>query len=293
MSRSGFLESSLAIAVAAVLCGVPATSSASSSEFPIRISGPSCPDVVVIGARGSGQNGKKERKDTKDLGQEVFKIASQLQKRLKDDDESMKMLGVPYSAVSVDVLRPNRVQVGLLVAGQVPAFTASYAAGNAATFTRSLEEGAQQLIDQTVTWATSCPDTDVVLSGYSQGAIAVHRALLRMKAENNVVASDAVLGAIVVADGDRVPTTTAKRFGSAKRDASGIRTYLRASDMTDFPDSETVVDICDKKDIVCDFNVTNVREFDKASKVHTKYPKRDGGKLLRRAANWFYEELLG
>lgn len=232
----------------------------------------SCPDVAVIGARGSGQNGKKELAETKRMGGEVFAIAKTLRSKLEADGESVKLLGVPYEAASVDVLK----------------------SGNLDKYTKSIEEGARMTRDQVVTWAYSCEETDLVLVGYSQGAIAIHRALLILQAENDPTALDSLLGAIVLADGDRVPTTQAKHFGSSKDDASGVRTYLHASDERDFPDPEVVVDICDKQDIVCDFNATNARTNAKAgAAVHTGYLKRDGGKLLRRAAGWFYREFLG
>ena len=53
-----------------------------------------------------------------------------------------------------------------------------------------------------------CPTTKVVLAGYSQGAMVVHRNLQALAASPNLAAS------LLIADGDRLPNDTTVNIGS-------------------------------------------------------------------------------
>ena len=58
----------------------------------------------------------------------------------------------------------------------------------------------------------SAPNTKVVLAGYSQGAMVVHRNLHALGANPNLAA------ALLIADGDRIPDDTTVNIGSASTD---------------------------------------------------------------------------
>ena len=68
-----------------------------------------------------------------------------------------------------------------------------------------------------------------MLAGYSQGAMAMHQAELELRDAGETELLTHVAGALLLADGDRVASTTAKRFGTASSTAEGIRTYLRSA----------------------------------------------------------------
>ena len=54
-----------------------------------------------------------------------------------------------------------------------------------------------------------CPNTKVVLAGYSQGAMVIHRNLQDLADDPHVAA------ALLIADGDRLPVDTTIKMGSA------------------------------------------------------------------------------
>src|SRR5690606_16555229 len=66
-------------------------------------------------------------------------------------------------------------------------------------FMGSVDTGAAALGQQYHTFVAQCPATKVVLAGYSQGAMVVHRNLAALEASPNLAA------VLLVADGDRLP----------------------------------------------------------------------------------------
>ena len=75
-------------------------------------------------------------------------------------------------------------------------------------FMNSVDAGTAALGAQYASFAQRCPATKVVLAGYSQGAMVVHRNLNALADSPNVAA------ALLIADGDRLPGDNVSSMGS-------------------------------------------------------------------------------
>ena len=76
-------------------------------------------------------------------------------------------------------------------------------------FLGSVDDGTDAVADQFKAFTERCPDTKVVLAGYSQGAMVIHRNLYDLADDPRVAA------ALLIADGDRLPADTTIALGSA------------------------------------------------------------------------------
>ena len=77
-----------------------------------------------------------------------------------------------------------------------------------AGFMSSVDAGTAALGGQYASFAARCPGSKVVLAGYSQGAMVVHRNLHALAASPNLAAS------LLIADGDRLPDDPTVNIGS-------------------------------------------------------------------------------
>jgi alpha-tubulin suppressor-like RCC1 family protein/endonuclease/exonuclease/phosphatase family metal-dependent hydrolase len=138
-------------------------------------------------------------------------------------------------------------------------------------WTEGLTTQVDALVDRLAQREVSCPDQQVVLMGYAQGAMAVHRGLLRLASAHPTVA-ERLVAAVLVADGDRTSGTSARRAGKprAGTQAKGVQqTFLRAT--TDVPGVDTplmVWSVCSRGDIACDIGPTT---YKKALDIHRSY----------------------
>ncbi len=71
----------------------------------------------------------------------------------------------------------------------------------------------------------ACPDAKIIMAGYSQGAAVVHDAE-NWLAKNKPAELAHVAGTLLLGDPDRVQDTKAKTFGTAPKDAEGLRVEL-------------------------------------------------------------------
>lgn len=150
-----------------------------------------CADYTVMGVRGSGENIDGNTQDDKGNRQEnidgykggkaphtnapviagfseflatySWEIKTQL-----DDDKTIRFVPVSYPAAPVSTLGPGGGK------GTGEPWTIS----DADSFMASAATGADMLRIDMVNLQIKCPDTKIVLIGYSQGAMAVHKALL-------------------------------------------------------------------------------------------------------------------
>ncbi len=76
----------------------------------------------------------------------------------------------------------------------------------------SVDVGTAALGGQYAEFTARCPESKVVLAGYSQGAMVVHRNLAAIGANPNLSA------ALLIADGDRHPEDTTVNIGTASTD---------------------------------------------------------------------------
>lgn len=231
----------------AMLVGTTATASAQ----------PGCPDVHWIGAAGSG-----ERVDpTADggMGRVVYRSLQDLAQLLQQDGRTITAEAVQYPAV------------------EVPADGDLLGWGG---FIGSVDVGTAALAGQYETFTQQCPNTQVVLAGYSQGAMVVHRNLAGLAASPNLAAS------LLIADGDRLPNDTTINMGTvtavpgAGKGVAQDWPILAHAPTTPLPPAlgARTISVCNLGDAVCDYN-PDVEEVTAAAvAIHTSYgAARDSG----------------
>ena len=195
-----------------------------------------CTDVLFVGARGSGQpqSGASDDAGT-GLGRQVYGMSQRLAAQLPGS--TITTVAATYPAQGVELLAINP--------------TAYFAV---------LEEGVANVQAELRNRAMSCPDERIVLAGYSQGAMVMHRALQGLAAAQDPAGRQLLArtdGAILVSDGDRRPRDRATDYGTARR-SRGIGFALR-------PESGTraaklpagmrsrIHSVCLALDVVCDY----------------------------------------
>lgn len=131
--------------------------------------------------------------------------------------------------------------------------------------------------------AVTCAEQQVVLVGFSHGASAVHRVLQRMADRPEGLGR--LAGAVLVADPDRVPKTSAERAGAPPAPRGGKGAFalvLRPQGDTAVPTPTTAIwQVCSTGDLVCAPKGNTVR---RALKVARSYHDGPGGRAVRRAA---------
>jgi cutinase len=244
--------------------------------------GASCYAVDLLGARGSGQPATSYG----GLGLEVALVEQELQAHLDAAHVLVGAAGVNYPADAVSVLAPSAKEVELSLIAPHRAIN-DWKKNHLDVYLASVNTGVAHTVSAVKSEVARCPNSLLVLAGYSQGAMVVHQA------EHELAASDRsalghVAGTVLVADGDRFPNTAAKRFGSSPAHAEGLRPRLGLISPRDVPLPATTVDICNNHDIVCDFSI-NFKTFVEGVKIHKAYPD---GRLLSEGAAWVAEEIL-
>src|SRR3954451_9845459 len=147
-----------------------------------------CPDVFFIGARGSGEpaevtrNGKRVAYEH-GMGVPVNYMAGKLGALVKAYGEEMRSLPVIYSADSVSELVPSKAELASMAAAGgiglgnpvagvagLSGAAALYYARHAKPYLASIKQGVTQTIVEAETELSACPEAELVLAGYSQGA---------------------------------------------------------------------------------------------------------------------------
>ncbi len=124
----------------------------------------------------------------------------------------------------------------------------------------SLELGAQGVQATLRARAVTCPQERIVLAGYSQGAMAVHRAVQDLDRAGDPVARQILArtdGAVLISDGDRRRRDRVTDYGTAGR-SQGVGYALRPDSGargTKLPRGmkERIHSICLDLDVVCDY----------------------------------------
>jgi hypothetical protein len=198
-----------------------------------------CKQVVFVGARGSGEYGPgsdhwprgRSAEDPHGLGGTVSSAYLRLVRDLADR-RSVQVVSVPYPAARVATLLhdPSQYFRGLV---------------GAVTWTKNY------LTSQ----ARSCPSQRIVLAGFSQGAMVMHRVLHELgdTAAGRQILSR-VSAAILAGDGDQVPNDSQERFGTAALNARGVGQAFRTishSSRTGFSSNvgTRVFSVCNRHDI--------------------------------------------
>lgn len=195
-----------------------------------------CADVLFIGARGSGEQGPgtpgwhATTGDRYGFGPRVQSAYARLAGDLAGH-RTLQAVSVRYAANKVTTL-----------------------AHDPAGYFAHLDQGVGRTVDLLKRQAAGpCPDQQIVLAGYSQGAMVMHRVLHRLDTATRA----RLAGAVLIADGDQVPGDAQTRYGSAPAGALGIGHLwagLSHSSYAPFPAAlrTRVLSVCNRHDPVCD-----------------------------------------
>lgn len=246
-----------------------------------------CNSVEFLGARGSGQAWDVTGPD-KGFGPQGYKVVTTVAAKLSAKKVSFGEDSIPYPADSVNDLKPSTLEIlGF------PATLPLYYKDNASKYLASIATGVSDMVSNVQNRAATCGNaTRLVLIGYSQGAIVVHQAEDYLLVHDRAALSH-IISTVLIADGDRVPNTKSKEFGSSAASGEGLQVYLgHFSSHLDMPLPATTANVCNANDIVCNFGIPQVVHFAASAKVHTtSYASCSGtkcsyGAALIAAANW-------
>lgn len=209
-----------------------------------------CSDVLFVGARGSGEIGPGNKgwvngssKDYYGYGHDVYNVLTQI-KTAVGSQRTFQAASIKYAADSVWTIFDN------------PTDPTKYFRDLGAGVTSAMNYLAQQ--------AQACPDQQIVLTGFSQGAMVMHRVLHKlynMPADRSILSR--VAAAVLIGDGDQVPIDNETNYGSALSTADGVGQLFpplsHSSPATFDPSLSTVaLRVCNLGDIVCDFGTAEL-----------------------------------
>ena len=246
-----------------------------------------CNAVEFLGARGSGQP-LSGTGSFGGFGPEVDKVVTTVAAKLSAKKISFGEDPDTYSADSVNDLKPTKLElIGL------PESLPLYYKDNVEKYLDSIAQGVNFMVADIKDRVATCGAAQrLVLVGYSQGAIVVHQVEDYLEVHDSAALKH-IIGTVLVADGDRVPKTKAKEFGSSGVSGEGIQVYLgHFSTHLDMPLPGTTANVCNANDIVCNFGVPQLVHFSASAKVHTtSYANCSGtkctyGSALISASNW-------
>jgi hypothetical protein len=216
---------------------------------------PGCPDVHWIGAAGSGE--RVDPTTYGGMGQPVYQSLRDLAAALQTDGRTITAEAVEYPAVAVPA------------DGDLLGWSG---------FMNSVDAGTAALGAQYASFVQRCPATKVVLAGYSQGAMVVHRNLQALADSPNVAA------ALLIADGDRRPDDNVLATGSAagapdkgKGVAQDWPILAHAPAKLPLSIGSRTVSVCDLGDAVCDYDENAGEVSPAAVAIHTSYAARSSG----------------
>jgi len=219
---------------------------------------PSCADFHWMGAAGSGQRDAEGLTANDGMGGVVYQSYQQLRDDLLAGGHTIDAEAVQYPAAPV----PLKGGVGGWL-----------------DFLGSVDDGTNAVAKQFKAFTERCPDTKVVLAGYSQGAMVVHRNLYDLADDPHVAA------ALLIADGDRLPADTTIALGSAAgttdrgKGVAQEHSFLASTNTSMLPPAigARTVSVCDAGDPVCDYDPDASKVSDSAIAIHTAYSPTASG----------------
>lgn len=211
---------------------------------------PGCPDVHWIGAAGSGERGA-EAGTNDGMGRVTYRSLQDFSAYAARDGRTVTSEAVIYPATPVP---------------------ADDSILGWAGFISSVDAGTAALANQYHSFVARCPASKVVLAGYSQGAMVVHRNLQALAPSPNLAA------ALLIADGDRLPTDATINVGSVtavpgagKGVAQDWPILAHAPAPLPLNIAARTVSVCDLGDAVCDYDPEAEEITATAVAVHTSY----------------------
>jgi len=232
----------LATVVLSVVVAVPLAVAVPAGPAAAAVPTSGCGNLYVLGARGSGQlqHGVRNQ-DSRDydggsgLGPQVYSATNSVIAKV-NDRRSVVRQNLTYPAYPV----PTRLaDISGYFQGLAQGVTAARA---------TLEQRAR-----------TCPYEHLVLAGYSQGAMVMHRIVQGLNRDGRTGILERLAGTILIADGDRMINDNTLRYGSAGQLFVGVGQYLRpvsGADPTLFPATlrSRIHSVCNARDVVCDFS---------------------------------------
>jgi hypothetical protein len=220
---------------------------------------PACPDFHWMGAAGSGQRDGAKLAANGGMGDVVYQSYQQLQSALAQSGQTITAEAIEYPAA------PVPVEGGI---------------GGWMGFMDSVDVGTDATEEQFAAFTEQCPTSKVILAGYSQGAMVIHRNLYDL-ADNPQVAA-----ALLIADGDRLPVDTTIAMGSAAavpglgHGVAQEHSFLAGTNTSMLPPEigARTISVCDVGDPVCDFDPDTSTLSAAELAVHTAYAPSVSGK---------------
>lgn len=218
-----------------------------------------CGDYHWIGAAGSGQRDGAGLSANGGMGPVIYQSYQQLRSDLAASGQTITAEAVQYPAA------PVPLEGGL---------------GGWMDFMDSVDDGTDATAEQFAAFTEQCPNTKVVLAGYSQGAMVIHRNLYDLADDPHVAA------ALLIADGDRLPTDTTINMGSAAavpgvgKGVAQEHSFLADTDTSPLPPviGARTVSVCDVGDPVCDYDPDTSDVVSPAGiAIHTAYAPAASG----------------
>ena len=218
-----------AMMVAAAWSGPGMASAASPSEA--KLSAPAgiasttgCPDVLFVGVRGSGQ----VESDSGGYGREVAMVRDRVKERAEAAGMAFASERVDYTAADVSVTIPKHWRKLSVTAFEATTGFIQYMA--------SVQDGVAKVQQRLLAAESDCGDTEqkIVLTGYSQGAMAIHRALRRFDDEGRTDILKRVVAVGLLANPERPTNSPAVRVGTSPVTDQGVANFF-AWDQRDVP----------------------------------------------------------
>jgi hypothetical protein len=221
---------------------------------------PGCPDVHWIGAAGSGERVGTDLTAYSGMGRVMYQSLTELSAELQKDGRTLTAEAVDYPAV------------------EAPGEDGGI--GQWLGFMGSVDTGAAALGKQYEAFVQQCPISKVVLAGYSQGAMVIHRNLASLEASPNLTA------VLLVADGDRRPEDPAFNLGTAsgipergKGVAQDWPILAHAPAALSPALGAKTISVCNLNDAVCDYDEDaddSKAAYARRVSVHTSYARTPG-----------------
>lgn len=193
-----------------------------------------CPNVTVVGARGSSEERSPNGADDyRGFGPRAVHV-------LEEIVATFEPVGIRVGAVSIDY---PAVGVGESLLSLITLSERGFGS--------SIDLGVTRLIDTVDLVRRACPSTVIVLAGYSQGAEVIRRALA-----SGIPQGDDVAGVVLISDpmfvtGDA--DAGVHLHGTFQEDHEGIRTVVATVAPSPWVAPRTF-SICDQGDIVCQWS---------------------------------------
>jgi Cutinase len=123
---------------------------------------------------------------------------------------------VKYPAASVNVLKPAKIDF---------MDWTDYLNNHVGPFVQSINTGVNEAVDYAEWAQQTCHSSKIIMVGYSQGAMVMHDAEIQLETKDRA-AFNLIIGTVLVADGNRLPNTKAKEFGSSPASGEGLEPWI-------------------------------------------------------------------